>query len=176
MKKNGGILGRLMRWGVYACALLVLLVAGVSLWLQPGLEAEFVPGANTAGTPSKTVVHLHNGVLLIQHDVPAPAINTNLLPPPGWHVRRSLGKPPPVTMINSWYHFPRSFQSASIGSTMYRYEVPLVPVLLLLVCVGVALHVWSRMRRYPAGRCQRCGYPLEGLAGANCPECGVALG
>jgi hypothetical protein len=165
-----------MRWGVYAFAIITLCAAGVSFWLQPGIEAEYVPTPNTAGTPSKTVVHLYDGVLLIQHDIPAPHLNTSVLPPPGWHVRRSLRTPPPVTMINSWYHFPRSRRGFSIGSTMRRYEVPLIPILFLLLCTGAALHAWARMRRYPEGQCRRCGYALEGLTSNTCPECGVERG
>lgn len=40
---------------------------------------------------------------------------------------------------------------------------------------GVQLLSSPALRRYPEGRCQRCGYSLTGLAGDLCPECGTAF-
>lgn len=35
-----------------------------------------------------------------------------------------------------------------------------------------AFVLWRRRRRYPAGGCPGCGYPVAGLTTDRCPECG----
>jgi hypothetical protein len=48
--------------------------------------------------------------------------------------------------------------------------VPLWMPIALCLFLGAGLVLWPRR---PAGTCERCWYPLEGLAsGAPCPECG----
>lgn len=51
------------------------------------------------------------------------------------------------------------------------------PVLvMLLVAIGVSEGLaWMGRRLVPPGHCYGCGYPMEGLPGAICPECGRAV-
>jgi hypothetical protein len=50
----------------------------------------------------------------------------------------------------------------------------LIPLWCLLapIAVGTAVLWWSD-RRWPSGRCRRCGYDLTGNVSGVCPECGT---
>ena len=57
-------------------------------------------------------------------------------------------------------------------------ETPFAAMGLIYVIVTAPLTVWVWRHRpvlYQPWQCQTCGYPLFGLAGANCPECGLAF-
>lgn len=66
---------------------------------------------------------------------------------------------------------------ASAGSNpgaSARVRIRAVPMIYLVLGAAVVnIGIMAATRRYPAGRCRRCGYDLAGLAaGAMCPECG----
>ncbi len=55
----------------------------------------------------------------------------------------------------------------------------LIPLLLVLLCVGGLVWLWVAALRHPPGpampACGRCGYAVKGLTALSCPECGGDL-
>ena len=52
-----------------------------------------------------------------------------------------------------------------------------IPFWSVMLVIGVPTVVLLyRDRRYPPGRCQKCGYSLTGNVSGVCPECGRATG
>lgn len=51
-----------------------------------------------------------------------------------------------------------------------------VPFWIPLIVIAVpTAYLWWRDRRFPRGRCQRCGYDLTGNVSGRCPECGTPI-
>ena len=60
------------------------------------------------------------------------------------------------------------------GKLAWIVQLPLwIPF--LLFALPTALLWYLDRRRYPAGRCQRCGYDLTGNVSGRCPECGTPI-
>ncbi len=69
--------------------------------------------------------------------------------------------------------------SSLLGAFVYRYRtgmeigcyIVVTPATLFVYLIYAALI--GADRRHPTGQCDRCGYLLEGLVEARCPECGT---
>lgn len=84
----------------------------------------------------------------------------------------------------NWYptgvyimHYPRapfwSLPSFEAGRGWWQLSIP--HWLLNLVAWSLFFALWRRARRYPEGRCQKCGYDSKGNESGVCPECGESL-
>jgi len=55
-----------------------------------------------------------------------------------------------------------------------RYVTVSIPIGWLTVAVMVlSVVIFRRIRRFPRGHCQACGYNLTNNATGTCPECGT---
>ena len=68
-----------------------------------------------------------------------------------------------------WFRY-----SPESGAQRAILKIPLWAPL-LLVAIPTAW-LWRRVRRYPPGHCNKCGYNLTGLPEPRCPECGRKFG
>ena len=64
-------------------------------------------------------------------------------------------------------NFPNIFQSV----------LPLIGLIALIIGVRLGIRrLFKRKKPATPGDCCKCGYPLEGLSSARCPECGRVFG
>lgn len=152
-------LRRIVRWGVYACTLLVLVMFAGSI------------GKNR--TVVKNGMYLYNGRVLLMIYSSPPRLPDDHFDEAGIHdlfTRMVLDFDQP----GMWSWPVVNLDSRS--DERFRAELPLIYPLLAGLAISARLFVVSRrMRRGPCD-CGRCGYSLEGIDGAVCPECGADRG
>lgn len=171
MKQRGRRLGRVMRWGVYACTIVMCLLCIASYWPQPRWSREDVPSNGSVGNRTYTDVIFMGGRINIERypdyqqmgfSAPTPGVHYNF----EWHSQKN----------------PSSLRSLSDSSTIARgggsytrYRFRSLWPTALLAMISLVLWYRERLTQTP-GCCQSCGYSLEGLDGQTCPECGVHRG
>jgi len=84
-----------------------------------------------------------------------------------------LGLAMPQTKRDQVVVYRGSTQSNSMPVTYTTFIVPLWPVFIVALIVLVRLN-WLN-RPYPAGCCRSCGYNLNAIESAKCPECGMEI-
>lgn len=65
-----------------------------------------------------------------------------------------------------------SLRYGMLGNYYVEFTIPIGWLTLATVAVGLLL--LRRVRRYPRGHCQACGYNLTNNTTGTCPECGIA--
>lgn len=166
LKKNGRSLGRVVRWGVYACTTLFVMLWGLSTWSPFTLDITHVS--------SDSKPYVHEFVFIFQDSriciVYFPYWTHGGDAEPGW---RLIAHRHGVSggLRDEWWvppHFRGSF-----GSGQWNIEFPLVYTALASLVFTGWLTIRSRPRQ---GECACCGYSLERLASNISPECGVERG
>lgn len=170
VRRLGRGMRRMMRWGVYACTLLMILLCIASYWPEPRWSREFVPAQGSVAKRNFTEVILWNGWINIERypDYQQMGFSSRR---PGvhhdfeWHSQKN---PSSIRAISASSYITKG--GGSSGSYIrYRFHT-LWPCGLL---VGISLILWIRTRFViHHGRCANCDYSLEGLTSTTCPECG----
>jgi hypothetical protein len=102
-----------------------------------------------------------NGCVIIFHQPVGPGIEADT-----WQNRM-------ISFAND-VGFTPQYRSVTLRTEkLISMSVPLAPLLPLLVIATAVL--WRLDRRFPLGRCQKCGYNLTGNVSGVCPECGRAV-
>jgi hypothetical protein len=73
---------------------------------------------------------------------------------------------------------PSHWLGFDVATDHQGFGMPLCYLGFLLTVLSFAPAVLkdvARVRRFPQGRCQACGYPTRGLTTAKCPECGEVV-
>ena len=174
MKTRGRRLGRVMRWGVYACSIVMCLLCIASYWPQPRWSREYVPPNGKVASRSFTELILWNGWLIFERYPDYQQMGFSA-PMPGVHHEfewRSHTNPASLQSLSAPAYITKGGGS---GGSYIRYTFRSIWPTALFVGFGLILWYRSRQSRIP-GCCPSCGYSLEGLTGKTCPECGVERG
>lgn len=165
---------RMVRWVVYACTIVMVLLCIASYWPQPRWSREYVPSNGSIGNRTYTEVILSDGLINIERypdyqqmgfSAPTPGVYHHF----DW---RSQKNPSSHQALSASSYITKGGGSSG-PFTRYRFR-SLWPAVIL---VGISLVLWYRERLNPTpGCCSSCGYSLEGLVSNTCPECGVERG
>ena len=150
---------RVIRWGVYACTLLVLVMFAGSI------------GKNR--TVVKNGMYLYNGRVLLMIYSSPPWLPDDHYDESGIHdlfTRMTLDSDQPGMWFRPVVNLDGRFDER------FRADLPLIYPLLAGLAISARLFVVSRRMRRGLSDCGRCGYPLEGIDCGVCPECGVERG
>jgi len=161
-----------VRWGVWVCTGLLVILISISIWLRPGARVFH---------NSKT--HTNRGVILDLSDGRFRILYASRSP-----VQHSV-QPKNTMLINGfdfeyWDRWPTAEKRNTArwlspvwwvgGSSIRGPEVSLIYPALIGAVWSVL--IWRRRPRFVAGHCPGCGYSLVGLSRGVCPECGEAYG
>ena len=148
-----------MRWGVYACTLLVLVMFAGSI------------GKNR--TVVKNGMYLYNGRVLLMIYSSPPRLPDDHYDESGIHdlfTRMTLDSDQPGMWFRSVVNLDGRFDER------FRADLPLIYPLLAGLAISARLFVVSRRMRRGPSDCEHCGYSHEGLKADTCPECGAGCG
>ncbi len=171
--------GRALKWiGTIACVTCVLtIVLSFSLHVAPAFGRSQQPGFRFwvgSDWPPFKRISINSGVALISWKTRGNTGNSftfirfSELGPR--YVRSPGGDWVRYSGSSSWW-FRYSPESGAHPSIL---RIPLWAPLLLIAIPTAWL--WRRVRRYPPGHCNKCGYNLTGLPEPRCPECGRKFG
>ena len=176
-------LGRVMRWGVYACTLVVLVVTALSFFFVFGAAFSKVRQEQIL-LYTEVSVEFEKGRVDVEL-IPGGGYEMfNPLPEPGWYLNRWGYK-------TKYYKYPKGsifapkYQWWSLPGYTHGHGIPTGPtkevsipfVYLSVILSGLSMWVWIRVhKRNRLGRCVHCGYSLADLPTITCPECGVDHG
>jgi hypothetical protein len=157
-----------VRWTVWVCTVLLILLIPVSIWGRPGAMLMH----NSNGYSNRGVTVLLSGsrfTFLYSSGRPVHPYD----PPPivgfdfeYWHRWPTAEKRSKAQLLSPvWWVGGQSIRGAEV-SLMYPAVFGAVWSYL----------IWHRRRRFPAGHCEKCGYSLAGLSAGVCPECGETHG
>ena len=172
MKKNGRRLGRVVRWGVYACTLMFITVVIASYVRVIVFHYEYAYNSRSR-VLDWVAVEVYDSRLQIEwhssmtdRDLQN---STALLR----YVRLSEIKST-FFDLKAW-SLPSSYGGGHHRGVYYGRDLPLGYPTGALVLVSLVLLIKSLSKRKRANTCP-CGYSLEGLTSNTCPECGVERG
>ena len=157
------------RWVVWVCTGLLLVAIPVSIWVGPGVRAEFVPESGSSWIRRMADAHCV-GASLVGEYYPRYTQMYFSSSEPGWFVA-SYSSTTHWPIQVSWWR-PMVSQGGGSGGAYYRVELPTVYPALLMLGWSFWL-VRGRLKPSGVGCCTQCGYSLDGLPSDVCPECGV---
>ena len=170
-KHRGRRVGKVMRWGVYVCTLIMVLLCVASYWPEPMVSREVVPKRGSNQPRSYFEVVIASGSIVIDRYPDYRQMGFSS-PEPGTHtvfMLHSSHFPPTSPRVWSWPQL--NLSGGGSGGQYTRFAMHTLLPSLILLGVSVALAVRASKCRAPGG-CPHCGYSLEGLTTETCPECG----
>lgn len=174
VKQRGRKLGRVMRWGVYACTVVCIALIPISFVWKPGAML------SGYGKPSGELVQAYSvgvdrGRLLFHTFTPTRySWSGDVDRGTKWSFRPQQAGSLLLWKSAPWWDRPRVWEDPGFPTMV---DVPLVYLsVLMLIASGLvwllALRGWV-LRSRRSSLCLSCGYSLEGLTTTTCPECGV---
>ena len=161
------------RWGVYFCALMLLILVTLSIWVEPEI------GWRGWGGPDQArefyIVSISNTRALVRHNAkPAYGMDCfGVLPAPDPISVRFI---PKYTTLN-WSVLARPvWISINAMGPTDLFGIPLIYPTVMMLGWSIWLVRGRQKLRNQVGCCIDCGYSLEGLNGDVCPECGATHG
>lgn len=177
-----GRIKRTLRFSVYVSVIVLLILSTVSIWYEFGGRITYVWKIDPDRYDSARI-EFDSGRVSVGY---IPNNGYEMLWEPketGWdthiwsdwisrYMRERYPNRPFYPEYNWWGTPSYSRAIARPGGVYSELSIPLVyPTAVSSIWAWV---IWRRQRRIVmAGRCQSCGYSLEGLPTTTCPECGV---
>ncbi len=165
-------LKRVMRWGVYACTLFLLLL----LALSHVRILAYAEATVNAQTWSRTSFGVDRGMLWLGYTPECRSC---------WGTKHAvsshafLNYPANNELAQEFFYMKRGLGGrlviGSTAGTEYVYSASLWIPSAAFMCSTVLMW-WRLLKRRRPGTCQSCGYPLVDLPSETCPECGVKRG
>ena len=164
-----------VRWGVWMCAGVLVVLFGLSGWYGTYLALFYTIDS---GKPNQRVaaISCERGRLGFEYGHATSAeLGLEALWVPGVRVRWDVDRIPFELSPYSppWWAMPVYVNTSNWRATHTYLEIPLVYPTVLMV--GWSLWLIRKQRKLQQrliGCCKECGYSLAGLASDVCPECG----
>ncbi len=168
MKAKSSKVGRrvrsCVRWGVWVCTGVLIVLVLVSIWGRPGAR---VMHSSTAYANRGVILDLSSGRFRVLFSSGRVVHSYDSVPVVGfdfeyWHRWPMAEKRSTAQLLSPvWWVGGQSIRGPEVS-------------LIYPAAIGViwSVLIWKRRRRFPAGHCVGCGYSLDGLTSDVCPECG----
>ncbi len=163
-RKERARLRGVVRWGVWVCTGVLIVLVLVSIWGRPGAR---VMHSSTAYANRGVILDLSSGRFRVLFSSGRVVHSYDSVPVVGFD-------------FEYWHRWPMAEKRSTAqllspvwwvgGQSIRGPEVSLIyPAVVGAAWSGL---IWHRRRRFSAGCCAECGYSLDGLESDVCPECG----
>lgn len=172
MKDGRRRLRRVMRWGVYLCALSSVAVSVLSFFLGPGVRVEYTR-LDQDWNYKAVSLRAIDGRFEVEY---RPDVWPSFGEPreSGIEIRFNSGHVLFPPAYASWWELPSKGGGGSSVGYYSTWHAPIIYIGVILVALSCWL-IYRGRATQKSGGCQSCGYSLEGLTTPTCPECGTTI-